>query len=88
MPITVCDCPDLLVKQGRRYGGGERRRSLRQVRHETEFCFMRTVLRNWKIGKARMQKLRWIGREDRMPEFPRPQTMATHSEACCSTVLC
>ena len=34
---------------------------------------MRTVLRNWKIGKARLQNLRWIGREDRMPEFPRPR---------------
>jgi hypothetical protein len=36
---------------------------------------MPTVLRNWKIWEARLQKLRWIRREDRMSEFPRPQTM-------------
>ncbi len=54
-----------------------------QVRHETKFRFMRTVLRNWKIGEARLQK-RWIGREDRMSEFPRPQTMATPTQTYCS----
>jgi hypothetical protein len=53
------------------------------MRHETEFCFMRTVLRDWKDGKAHLQDLQWVGRQDRVSEFSRSQAMASHTQTCC-----
>ena len=49
----ACDpeCPALRVKTGEMAdGGAERRRSVPEMRHETEFSFMRTMLRNWQSG--------------------------------------
>ena len=49
---------------------------------------MRTMLRNWKNGKARLQDLRGIGHQDRMSEFPRSQAMAPHTQAYCFPIVC
>jgi hypothetical protein len=64
-------------------GGGERGGSVPQLRHKTEFSVMCTMLRNWKDGKAHLQDLQGIGRQDRMSEFPRSQAMAPHTQSCC-----
>jgi len=44
---------------------------------------MRTVLRDWKDGKAHLQDLQWVGRQDRVSEFSRSQAMASHTQTCC-----
>ena len=53
-----------------------------QLRYKTEFPAMCTMLRNWKGGKAHLQDLQGIGRQDRMSEFPRSQAMAPHTQTC------
>jgi hypothetical protein len=44
---------------------------------------MYTMLRNWKGGKAHLQDLQGIGRQDRMSEFPRAQAMAPDTQTRC-----
>jgi hypothetical protein len=54
----------------------ERRRSLPEVRHKNALSIVRTMLWNWKVAWSCVQELWRVGRDDRLPQFPRSHAVA------------
>ena len=67
--VRPCECPVLLAKTGETLWRHREKAILAPSAAQTKFCFMRTVLRNWRIGEALLQNCGGSGVKIGCPNF-------------------